>query len=227
MQVAPDLSRITLPNYWYLLSEADKYRYSCLRVRLSNPAFRNPKNNKKTDSFADIMDTIKHFCIRNDKDDWRRCLVCGICWMPEGIAINTRQLRQLVFKCKSSINGSLHKMGFTVNLGRSEAATAVSLAIPILKDNTNELRQWTVRQCDNRLPSPISPPQPANPGLTHKVFEIPMINYPPRKPIMQPVLEQQQFVTPVFNPPPLNVFEINDDLLPSIDVGFDPDLMDW
>lgn len=97
---------------------------------------------------------IKNYAIRGDMDDWKRCLVCGICWLPEGIGINTHQLRILIFKCKSSINGSLQKMRYTFNLGRSEAGNAVARYMPILRNNSSELRQWTVRQLEDLAPKP-------------------------------------------------------------------------
>ena len=66
-------------------------------------------------------------------------------------------------------------MGLSVNLGRTEAANAIVMSIPYLKDNLNELRQWTVRQLGPQCVSPISPPTP-QPYSTPKPFEIPMIN---------------------------------------------------
>ncbi|OHT05304.1 hypothetical protein TRFO_27001 [Tritrichomonas foetus] len=133
------------PKYWNLLSETDRYQYSIMRAEMSSPSNKNQRN-KRIETFTDALDKIKKFAIREDNDDWKRCLVCGICWLPEGIAINTHQLRILIFKCKSSINGSLQKMGFNVNLGRTDAANAMVNSIPFLKDNSSELRQWTVRK---------------------------------------------------------------------------------
>ena len=114
-------------------------------MEMSQPSNKNQRN-KRIETFSEALDKIKKFAVREDSDDWKRCLVCGICWLPEGIAINTHQLRILIFKCKSSINGSLQKMGFNVNLGRTDAANAMVNSIPFLKDNTPELRQWTVRK---------------------------------------------------------------------------------
>jgi hypothetical protein len=51
-----------------------------------------------------ILTTVRNFVMWNETDDWKRALVCGICWLNADIAINTRQLRLLLSKCKSSIN---------------------------------------------------------------------------------------------------------------------------
>lgn len=177
--------------------------------------------NKRVENFTEIIDIIKRYCIRGQPDDWRRCLVCGVAWLHEGIAINTRQLRLLIFKCKSSINGSLHKMGFTVNIGRTEAANALVMAIPILKDNTNELRQWTVRQTGNTCFSPISPP-----SLN---YSKPQINSAlsiecPRDPL--PVPEINTVSTKVIDLPQ-EPMDIEPPLVPSIIDSYPNDIMSY
>ncbi|KAK8896253.1 hypothetical protein M9Y10_014150 [Tritrichomonas musculus] len=133
------------PRYWNLLSAEDRYKYTVMRAEMSSPSNKNQRN-KRIETFSDALDKIKNFAIRDESDDWKRCLVCGICWLPEGIAINTHQLKILIFKCKSSINGSLQKMGYNVTLGRTEAANAMTSSIPFLKNSSSELRQWTVRK---------------------------------------------------------------------------------
>ncbi|OHT05128.1 hypothetical protein TRFO_27259 [Tritrichomonas foetus] len=128
-----------------MLSDDDKCRYTYLKFNISSKAFKSQRN-KRIETFSEILNEIKGFVVRGTKDDITRGLVCGVCWLPEGIAINTHQLRFLISKCKSSINGSLQKMGYNSSLGRTEAAIAISNAFPILKDNNTELRKWTVRK---------------------------------------------------------------------------------
>jgi len=144
------------PQFWWMINNADKYQYTCLRLAIASNGSKNQRN-KRIETFSEAMDAIKAFAIRGDSDDKLRCLVCGIGWLPEGIAINTHQLRNLVSKCKSSINGSLQKMGFTVNLGRTEAANAVTACFPFLKDNTAELRKWSVRRYPTESANTESP----------------------------------------------------------------------
>jgi hypothetical protein len=107
-----------------------------------------------------MLEAIKTFVCRNNKDDALRGMVCGIFWLPDGLAVNIHRLRQVVPKCKSSINGSLQKLGFTVNLGRSECAQTISGIFPVLKENTAELRKWTIRKRDEtqKIESPSSNP---------------------------------------------------------------------
>ena len=147
-----------IPKYWALLSNADRYQYTYLKAALSNSSAKFKSKNKKGETFIDTLEAIKRYCVRGDCDDWRRFLVTGIAWLNNGaIAVNTHQLRILLVKCKSSINGSLHKMGFNYGMERSEAASELIQTIPLLKDNPAELRQWTVRH-NQPLPSSASPP---------------------------------------------------------------------
>lgn len=159
-----ELMNSDIPKFWGLLSNADRYQYMYLRNALSSQSGKSIRN-KRVENFAETLQAIKQFCIRGDGHDWCRFLVAGICWLPEGgIAVNTHQLRLLVVKCKSSINGSLHKMGYNYGMERPEAAAAIIRQIPLLKDNPAELRQWTARldqpvACSPPTTSPISQPQ--------------------------------------------------------------------
>jgi hypothetical protein len=138
-------SRPCLPQFAWQLSDADKYAYSCLRATISTNTLRSPRN-RRVLTFTETLEAIKNFVLRNDKDDGLRALLCGICWLPEGIAINTHQLRHLIPKCKSSINGSLQKLGYSMILGRTDCAQAMCNFFPLLRDNQAELRKWTIRK---------------------------------------------------------------------------------
>lgn len=144
------------PKYFNLLNEEDQEQYTRLRSTLSSHICRN-RRGKRLETFAEMLNAIKTFCIKGDSDDWKRCLVCGVCWLSNGIAINTRQLGLLIDKCKSSINGSLQKMGYSTLQSRSESAGPLAEAIPELKNNFSELREWTVRLFLARTPQPNLP----------------------------------------------------------------------
>lgn len=165
-------SDVQYPAYFGILSDADKIGYTNLRVSMSNTT---SVRNKRTENFSETLEVLRRFCCRGDKDDWKRCLVSGICWLQEGIAINIRQLKILISRCKSSINGSFHKIGLTATLGHSETIASISAAFPLISNNLNELRQWTIRQACTTCPSPASPPSTQN-SFSPKNFEIPILN---------------------------------------------------
>jgi hypothetical protein len=96
-------------------------------------------------SFQEMLDAIQLFVVQKDENDALRGLVCGIYWFDHGIAINIHQLRSLIPKCKSSINGSLQRLGFTVNLRHADANSALTRIFPTLRNNASELRKWTIR----------------------------------------------------------------------------------
>ncbi|OHS96477.1 hypothetical protein TRFO_37333 [Tritrichomonas foetus] len=135
----------TCPAFFSNLSPSDQLQYHELRRRLSSKNNRYNRN-KRLETFQDTLQAIQTFCVRNSEDDWKRYLVCGICWIDEGICINTRQLRILLGKSKSSINGALQKIGYeTVPSKGNDAAPLVS-KIPYLKQFFAEQRQWTIRK---------------------------------------------------------------------------------
>lgn len=141
----PDDDNQALPTFFDLLNDSDKEQYLELRNIISNSDKRYKKN-KRIESLQESLDMIQKFCMKNDSDDWKRFLVCGVCWMGQDIAINTRQLRLLVDKCKSSINGALSKMGYSTAPIKSSITAALLTYIPFLKGNFVEQRQWTVRR---------------------------------------------------------------------------------
>jgi hypothetical protein len=145
------------PQYWDLLPDEDKAAYNRLKHEFSVGSLRRGPRSHSADTFDGMLEAIREFAERDDGNDWRRFLVCGVCWMDHAIAINTRQLRLLVSKCKSSINGSLQKMGYATNLSHGESWKALFPHIPILKDHFSELRQWTIRYANGVFRSP--PPE--------------------------------------------------------------------
>ena len=168
----------TLPQFFDLLSEQDQSEYFKLRSTLSGPGTRN-RRGKRLENFADGLDSIQKYAIRGDGNDWKRCLVCGVCWLNSGIAINTRQLRLLIDKCKSSINGSLHRMGYSTSTCKGDPTSSLIEHLPNLKGNFAELRQWTVRQKVVVTPQPdvsdsfVQPQYPLTPEISSdKDFEI-------------------------------------------------------
>jgi len=83
--------------------------------------------------------------MQGNGDDWKRALVCGICWVNQGVAISTRQLGLLLSKCKSSINAMFHSIGFVAVPTTADYAGALATFFPLIKDRFPELRRWTIR----------------------------------------------------------------------------------
>ena len=90
---------------------------------------------------------IKRFCHKGDKDDWKRFLVAGVCWVNEHIlAVNNQRLMSLMGRSKSTINDVLTKMSYKSVPINKENETLLTEKIPFLEDHPEELRQWTLRR---------------------------------------------------------------------------------
>lgn len=181
MNITDDLIN---PPHWDLLSDDDKVIYKGIYQALSAPTNRN-KRNKRIDDFREIVDAILLFINQNETDAWKRRLVCGICKLSNGIAVNIAQLRKLIFKCKASINGSLKLMGYDSVASKTTSCAELFEKIPYLKTNSAELRQWTVRTSSNKPnitdESFITPPQAdfvSAPGEDpNDLFDLRLTNY--------------------------------------------------
>lgn len=177
------------PQFIEFLSSEDKEQYYELRANLTNLENKYKKN-KRLSSLQNALDAIREFCEKGKDDDWKRYLVCGACWYGSELGINTRQLRLLLNKCKSSINGALSKMGYEYQKLKIDEDTFLTQKIPYLKENINEKRMWTARRKVTLSPYPMfhfyySPaaymyqtPQPilvagGNCGFSENMFNMP------------------------------------------------------
>lgn len=132
---------MTFPPYWHVMPEPDRPLYLSMQRRFELLCTRD---NRQPASIEQMITEIHTFSHRRDNNDWRRFLVCGICWMDHAIAVNIAQLRHLIKRCRSSINNSLIKMGYVTTLARSNIGRYISQLIPLLED-TAHLRQWQMR----------------------------------------------------------------------------------
>ena len=71
------------------------------------------------------------------------------------IVVNTRQLRILLGRCKSSINGSFQSLGYIPIVPDINANSQFINSFSFFKDNSIELRQWTFRSLPT-LPPPLN-----------------------------------------------------------------------
>ena len=132
-----------MPLFWDYLNDHDKEDYLKMRTALSSPACKHRRHHSN-ELNREIVNTIKNYVIRNDGDDWRRALVSGIVWLPNAIAINTRQLRLLLSKCKSSINGSFQQLGYVAQPQLDQEILLKK--IPFQFRKVTDFKKWSIRQ---------------------------------------------------------------------------------
>jgi len=153
-------SKSSDPQYWGLLTDDDKAVYRRITAALSAPTNRN-KRNRRIEDFQAILDALEVFENSDAEGKWKRCLVCGVCKLSSAIAVNTTQLKRLVFKCKSSINGALKGLGYDLIMAHPDAGEELLQQVPYLRDNPAELRRWTIRTCSAQAsPAPSADATP-------------------------------------------------------------------
>jgi hypothetical protein len=149
-----------------MLSPEDQVSFSQLKQELSGPRYRFNRN-EKVAILRQQMEIIQQFCIRGDEDDWKRCYQCGIIWLDgDAIAINIKQIGQLIGKSKSSINSNVGDLSFSPVRYSHREMTQLRRMMPILDFGVSEMRRWTIRRRDNpHEPNPQpNAQQPAPPG---------------------------------------------------------------
>jgi hypothetical protein len=150
----PGASEARLPAFYEQMKPEDQDSYRTLQAAVGRPERRYNRFRRLT-TLREIFGEIRQFCLRGDDRDFMRCLVCGICWLDrEEIGVNTRQLRLLIAKSKSSINGGFAKMNYVTRPAKICEFERLCRALPPLKGFPGEFRQWTIRSPALRESSP-------------------------------------------------------------------------
>jgi hypothetical protein len=129
-----------VPGCWTLLSNEDKFQYRQLCKVIEPLTFRTSRDQLSM-KLQVIVNHIRNYSIRNDADDWKRCLICGIAWLDDATAISTRQPRFLIGKCKSSINSGFQSLGYSILPMSSEHASKLTAIFPFLAHHCGDVRQ--------------------------------------------------------------------------------------
>jgi hypothetical protein len=146
---------------WTALSHSDKDRYVQLRAQFI-AAFQESKSKGKAlsdSTFRQEVQAVVDFTGYSELHREERSIVAGLACGGHSLAINNRELKKLLGRCKSSINGSFQRMGYSVVTACAKARECVLSLLPSLHKDAGALRQWTVRYSDNPLlTTPDHPP---------------------------------------------------------------------
>lgn len=106
---------------------------------------RRYKHHLGIGDFLSNLDILKDYCRQGDGNDWKRYLVCGVCWIDGLLAVNNRRFAKCAGCSKSTVNSLLAKLGLkTVALNKENRKLLIDM-IPCLSTDCHELRQWTYR----------------------------------------------------------------------------------
>lgn len=189
--------KVIHPRYFELLSKDDQQKYLELRKMLSSNICKNNRN-KRVETFSDTIQAIKGFCMKQDDsvNNWVRSLVTGILWLPDGgLAVNIRQLRILIDKCKSTINGSFLRLGYYTAPSNGNITKIIETMIPLLAGKYEQLREWTIRvKIGQTYQINVIPV-----GATNQVTMIPVTHY-----VISPLMANSSSTTTIKKSEPLS-----------------------
>jgi len=139
--------------YWECLGCDEKIDYMNMRNSFAKSHCNNNQERQPASLFNDLQ-AVLTFVESRKKNQEARAIVAGIKKVGKYICVNTRQLKCLLCRCKSSINNSFQQLGYVS--AKSKSKNVLLGSLPSLLHNPILLRQWTIR-CSDRTPIQISP----------------------------------------------------------------------
>jgi hypothetical protein len=130
------------PNWWTGLCADDQREFLRLRGSFREEVPAHARD-RRSASFSQELVALLQFIERSPIGFEERSLLVGVAFAGPFICVNTRQLKALVGRCKSSINGSFQQLGY-VGI-KSKACDCLLSVLPSLVKQPTLLRQWTVR----------------------------------------------------------------------------------
>ena len=190
---------------WEELSRQDKDRYRNMRKEIEADNQEHGRNDPRIAVFADQIGKILRYVDCNHMRKQERAIFCGICVAGPFLCANTRQLHDLLGKCKSSINGQLQHLGYLPIRTKTKTKQCLEVVLPRLSREPDLLKQWTVRVIGENasLCFVSSFKFDAIPNLSKDDIDVPdtvrvpLVNVPPATPLPQvpvppPVLPEPQ-----------------------------------
>ena len=157
------------------LSPEDREYYAALQASFPETS-HIPGRDRKTISFRSEVTAIIKFVDRRVEDREIRACATGLVKVGNMLCVNTRQLKKLLHRCKSSINNGLQHLGFTAVKMKPGDDHLISESLPGIAHFPCIARQWTVRSCDVDLLQPHLIDRPASAAPDHRFFTIPILN---------------------------------------------------
>jgi hypothetical protein len=137
--------KLSVPsNQWDTLTIDDRAEFCALCRAFGRDQFTLSRDPRVITFPADLVRILK-FIDRSPNRIEARAMCAGICFLGPLICLNTRQLKGIMGRCKSSINGLLQQLGYVTLRTRATTRFCLIRALPILAQYPAYMRQWTVR----------------------------------------------------------------------------------
>jgi hypothetical protein len=176
-------------SVWLSLSEDDRIEYFRLRSTFQQSPKISSKD-RRVVAFPREVQTVLRYIERSQENMEGRCIITGLCFVGAIVCINTRQLKTLLHRCKSSINGSFQQLGYIAFRTKAKARSCAVAALPSLECDQNLLRQWTcrvvsesARVCFVSTFRTVSFPEITEADLLDEVRPKPIARIPPVQPL--------------------------------------------
>lgn len=186
--------------FWNMMSKEDQADYLALRDSFHNASTRERHGN----SIQNDLQLIKGFVESRKEDQEIRSIVAGISFSTSFVCVNTSQLKNLLGRCKSSINNGFQLLGYSS--AKTKVRQCIITMMPSLVKDSSLLKQWTMRCKDNCHIPQFMPeitrnagiqadPKPAIPNSTSFPTQINTLSGAAATPIQRP----KPFPTPMIN----------------------------
>jgi hypothetical protein len=130
------------------LAPTDRSEYIKLFKFFASLEDRNRRNQGLT-TFIKHLGMIHAFVCRGDPSDGLRGIACGVEFGIGAFMTNTNQLKLLMHRSKSCVNGCFQKMGYTVCRPAQDMAAIFARILPRdVRADVVAIRQWCVRRAD-------------------------------------------------------------------------------
>jgi hypothetical protein len=107
------------------------------------------KRNQGLKTFVKHLGMIHAFVCRGDSGDGLRGIACGVEFCTGAFMINTNQLKMLMHRSKSCVNGCFQKMGYTVCRPAQDMGSIFARILPRdVRTGLLAVKQWCVRRAD-------------------------------------------------------------------------------
>lgn len=153
-------------KYWMLLSQEDRDGYAVLTKQFSNQN-RSTMHDRSVSLIKQEITTILNYVNKQNPGHEFRALLCGICSQGNFLYVNTKQLRNTLGRCKSSINYGFQQLGYSSV--KAKIRKLLEAVLPSLAHDPAAARRWTVRTCETPQPPKTLAPLPT------PIFRVPSL----------------------------------------------------
>jgi hypothetical protein len=129
---------------WVALSLKDQRDYLTLKSHFHNDA-RPIEKDRNGSLFREEVHTIIEFVNYTFDGREHRAIVCGIASCGPFLCVNVCQLKNFIGRCKSSLNASFRKLGFSQVDTKRQYTDCLTAILPTIASDPSSARQWTVR----------------------------------------------------------------------------------